>query len=161
MKRSGFLIFYFLYLYAISWSSANLACGEKCSKVGKTPCVDFRKWWEKFLKQLMIAWYSVIGVSGFFVVWGDVGRGQQLSGQQSCCDMGLLWWWVWFDMDGLLWWVTWVMWMGVVGCCGVVTWIVWCGLILGKRTVLRVNYLNFFGKFNKTHSNTLFNKSPK
>ena len=83
MKRSGFLIFYFLYLYAISWSSAKLACGEKCSKVGKTPCVDFRKWWEKFLKQLMIAWYSVIGVSGFFVMCGDVGRGQQLTGQQS------------------------------------------------------------------------------
>ena len=81
MKRSGFLIFYFVYLYAISWWSAKLACGEKCSKVGETPCVDFRKWWKKFLKQLMITWYSVIGVSGFFVVWGDVGRGQQLSGQ--------------------------------------------------------------------------------
>ena len=33
--------------------------------------------------------------------------------------------------------------------------------IFGKRTVLRVNHPNFFGKFNKTHSNTLFNKIPK
>ena len=156
MKRSGFLIFYFVYLYAISWSSAKLACGEKCSKVGETPCVDFRKWWKKFLKQLMITWYSVIGVSGFFVVWGDVGRGQQLSGQQSCGDMGDGWFcvWVWWiicgvvgdlgDVScdgwfGLLWWLDCCG--GWIVCCGllwrvtwvvwfvVVTWIVWCGLI--------------------------------
>ena len=50
-------------------------------------------------------------------MWGDVGRGQKLTGQQSCCDMGDGWFcdilgWV----DGLGWCELW--------CDG---WIVWCG----------------------------------
>ena len=130
MKRSGFLIFYFLYLYAISWWSANLACGEKCSKVGKTQCVDFRKWWEKFLKQLMIAWYSVIGVSGFFVMWGDVGRGQQWSGQPSWMvywNGGINCGWDVLFVDGCELFVVWMgwLWCGGVDMCSDLIFIFW------------------------------------
>ena len=124
MKRSGFLIFYFLYLYAISWWTANLACGEKCSKVGETPCVDFRKWWEKFLKQLMITWYSVIGVSGFFVVWGMWVEVSNEVGNRVVVTWVMGQWYTWV-VDGLGWCELWcdgsVIYLG--GGCGLLWWL--------------------------------------